>query len=199
DPRLPCQFQLRFVFAVKSDFTARGLQHGSDQLREFTVAEYGRSGEIANGDLVQDLAGCGERLDKNSLFIGNVCRDEMQILQWQYKIFGEGSVVGHNSQNGAFGTVCFQATSAKFTNGFVIVGGAGNINFARDSFAQPVPSRFCRHACYFDYFANEFVPWNAAKPMIATENFDVGIANSRQAHANEGPARAQFRERSLRF
>ena len=141
-PAARASFSFASCFAVDSDFTPRGLQDASNQLREFAVAENGRGGKFANGDLVQDLAGSGERLDKNGLFIGNVCRNRMEIFKWQGKIFGEGSVVGHNSKNGAFGAVGFQATTAEFANGFVLVGGAGNINFARDAFAQPALSRF---------------------------------------------------------
>src|SRR2546425_13226484 len=43
--------------------------------------------------------------------------------------------------------------------------------------------------------ANKFMPRNAAKVVIAVQQLHVGIADAHEPHADECPARAQFRHR----
>src|SRR5580704_12317712 len=41
------------------------------------------------------------------------------------------------------------------------------------------------------YFADEFVAGRSAKIVVAAENFDVGVADAGEAHADESPAGAE--------
>ena len=48
-----------------------------------------------------------------------------------------------------------------------------------------------------DDFADEFVAEHAMKIVVAAEDFDVGVADSGEAHADESPAGAKARQRFL--
>jgi hypothetical protein len=99
------QLQLGAVFAVQRDFTALRLKDAPDQLRKFAVTEDRDSGEVANRNLIQDLASGGKRLYEHSPFVSNARGNGVKILEWQREIFGEGAVVRHDPENGAPGTV----------------------------------------------------------------------------------------------
>src|SRR5262249_39428040 len=51
-----------------------------------------------------------------------------------------------------------------------------------------------RNSRHFCHFANELVPWRAVKRVIPTQNLHVRVANPRQPHADQRPARAQLRD-----
>jgi hypothetical protein len=68
---------------------------------------------------------------------------------------------------------------------------ARQIDFSDDAAANPVA---ILRACDADDFAYKFVPERAVKIVVAAQNFDVGVANSREANADEGPSRLQSRQ-----
>ena len=71
---------------------------------------------------------------------------------------------------------------------------ARQINFADDATPDPGAVLRARDA---DDFAHKFVAERAVKIVIAAQNFDVGIADSREANAHESPARPQSWQRFL--
>ena len=67
---------------------------------------------------------------------------------------------------------------------------AADIDLAGDALAKPA-FLLGRRACYFHHRADEFVAGYAAKVVVATEDFDVRIADAGQANADQCPAGAQ--------
>src|ERR1700721_4117851 len=47
------------------------------------------------------------------------------------------------------------------------------------------------HAAYIHHFASELVAGRSAKIVVAAEDFDVGVADAGEAHADESPAAAE--------
>src|SRR5208283_3140825 len=87
DSRLARVDQLVRMFAIENDARARGLQNEGDELRQLAVAENCRGGERANVQLVENLARGGERLNEDGLRVTHAFRNDVEIFQWQGKIF----------------------------------------------------------------------------------------------------------------
>jgi hypothetical protein len=92
-------------------------------------------------------------------------------------------------------TVAWEAAFAVGADRAKAQGAAGNIDFTRDALAGPAILFARAHAGEVVHFADEFVPWRAAKVVVAAENFDVGVADASEADADERPPAPQFRNR----
>jgi len=99
--------------------------------------------------------------------------------------------VSDDSENFAAGAVRFQSAAAKFARRVESESGAGDIDFAGDSASQPAFLFMASRAAYVDHFANEFVSGGSAKIVVAAEDFDVGVADAREANADDSPAAAE--------
>ena len=99
--------------------------------------------------------------------------------------------MSNDSENFASRTVGFQSAAAKFARRVEAESGTGDIDFAGDSAAQPAFLFMASRAAYVHHFANEFVAGRSAEIVVAAEDFDVGVADAREAHADESPAAAE--------
>jgi hypothetical protein len=61
---------------------------------------------------------------------------------------------------------------------------AWDVDFASDSFPDPPLRHRRRNSAHFLHFAYEFVAGCAAKIVVAAQNFQVGIANTRHARTH---------------
>src|ERR1700733_9990741 len=145
------------------------FQHARDELRQLSVAKDGGRAELFYIDLIQDLAGGGQRFDEYGLFVGNGVRDEVQIFYRKREVFGESAVVIHDAENGAARAVSFQSAKTEFAERFVSVGGARDVDFAGDTLTGPARLFALDRRRWFttiadgDDVADEFVPGNAAE------------------------------------
>jgi hypothetical protein len=87
--------------------------------------------------------------------------------------------VVHDAEHSAAGAMRLETAAAKSADGAVAMGGAGDVDFAGDSFPDPAVALARGNAAHFGNYAYEFVSGNAAKSVIAAQNFDVGVADSR--------------------
>src|SRR5208282_1025983 len=197
DTCLACIRQLVCMFAVKNDARARGLQNEGDELRQLAVAEDRGDGKFSNIQLIEDLARGGERLNEYGFRVTHVFRYDVEIFQRQGEIFRKRAVVRNDAQHRAPGTMRLQAAPAERAQRLVAIGGAGHIDFACHALAHPALSCFGGDARNLHDFADKFMPRRAAKLVIAAQDFHVGIADSREPHADESPTRAQPRQRLL--
>src|SRR5208337_2400551 len=87
------------------------------------------------------------------------------------------------------------AAPAECTRRLVAISGAGHIDFARHAPPHPVLSRCGGDTRNLHDFADKLVSRGAAKPVITAQDLDVGIADSREAHADQAPTTCQPWER----
>src|SRR5579859_4975022 len=118
----------------------------------------------------------------------------MQIFQRQRQIFRERSVMRHDSKNRPSRTVRLQSTLAKIANWQKSIGRTGHVDLAGDAFAYPPLLRRRGNSSDVSYLADKFMSRRAAKPVVATQNLHVRVANTGQPHANQGPTRPQLRD-----
>ena len=114
------------------------------------------------------------------------CGHAVQVYDGQREVFGECAVVADDSEDAA--PLAVRRNAAPAISAWVTESqsGARQINFAGDAAADPGAILRARDA---DDFAHEFVAERAMKIVVAAQNFDVGVADSREADADEGPAR----------
>ncbi len=167
-------------------------------MRELAVTQNRSIGEFANIQLIEDLACSGKRLDENGLRIAYIFRNEVKIVQGQGEVLGECSIMRNDAKNCAASAMRFQAAAAKGADGLVAIRRAGNIDFAGNAFAEPAFPCFSRGTADFHDFAHKFVPRSTLELVISTQNFNVGIADACDIHANQRPAGTQPRKRLLR-
>ena len=70
-------------------------------MRELSIAEHSRFSELPGVHLLEHFAGCGKRLDKNSLFVADGIWHGVQILKRQRQILRERTVVRHDAKHSA--------------------------------------------------------------------------------------------------
>jgi hypothetical protein len=122
------------------------------------------------------------------LFVTDGIGNAVKILEGQGQVFRESAIVMDDAEHGAAGTVGLEAAAAELANGPESVGSARNVDFSGDATADPFGSPAGGHVANFGDLADEFMPGNAAKSVVAAQNFDIRVANSRQAYADECPS-----------
>src|ERR1700674_489048 len=187
---MACQAQFPFVLADHYDAQARSAQDASNQLRELAVADHGRIAVRADVYLLENFARGGERLGEDRRLIGNAFGYAMQIHNGQREAFGERAIVADDSQHAPPCAVRRDSPAAIAAFLAEAQTRTRQINFADD--APPDPGTIFR-ARDADDFAHKFVSERAVKIVIAAQNFDVGVADSSEANAHEGPAWSQSR------
>src|SRR5208283_1862184 len=70
-----------------------------------------------------------------------------------------------------------------------------DIDLARYALTEPTLSCFRGHPRNVHDFTNKFMANDAAELVITAQNLNVGIANAREAHADQRPAGFQFWQR----
>ena len=171
---------------------ACGVQHARDELRELAVADHGCFSVRANIHLFQNFARGGQRLGEDGGFIGNVRGDAVQVHDGQREVFGKRAVMADDSKDAAARAV--RRNSAAAIAARVAEAKAGARKLISPTTRRPIQALIL---CARDAndFAHEFVAERAVKIVIAAQNFDVGVADSRQAHTDQGPAGPQSRQR----
>src|SRR5258708_30171682 len=125
------------MLAIKHHARQRGPEHPRDQLSEFSVAEHSGFVKLFGVHLMQNFTRRSQRFDEYSRFIADRVRDQMQIFEWQRQIFRKRAGVGHNAQHFAALAMPPEPASAESANGTESKRPAGNIDFARDTLANP--------------------------------------------------------------
>ena len=115
----------------------------------------------------------------------------MQVYERQREVFGERAIVADDSQDAPPCAVRWDSAAATSARIAEAQADARQINFANDPTSDPASILRARDA---DDIAHKFVAERAVKIVIAAQDFDVGIADSSEANAHEGPARPQSRQ-----
>jgi len=149
--------------------------------------------ELLDVDLLQDFAGGGERLYKNGLLIADVIRSTMQILKRERKVLCKSAVMTDDAQYGSAFTMRLPSALAKTADRTITEGCARDVDFAHYAFPNPAVSRSFGNSGDFDDFADKFMARRAAKAVVTTKNFDVGIAYPGETHSDLRPAGAETR------
>ena len=105
----------------------------------------------------------------------------MEVAFGQSQEFAKRAGVLHDAEHGTRWAVAAESAPAPGT------GVARNIDFADDAFADEVLR------IGFDDFAHEFVARDAGESVIATPQFEIGVADAGLNQADEGEALGPFR------
>jgi len=155
------------------DGAAAGQQNLPDQQPQLAVSQHGHGASFRNTNLVQDFAGCRQRLDEHRLLVRHSGRDGVEIALGQSEVFGEGAGMTRNSQHRAPRAMPAETPGAPLTFP------AGDVDLADHPPADPLRS------VSRDHFPDEFVPGTAAKAVVAPLEFEIGIADAGHAQADE--------------
>src|SRR5206468_11476239 len=95
---------LQFIWmpAIKMDVHTTRSQDLCDEQPEFAITKYGNTRSLWNCRLIENLTCRRERLNENSLLIGNRIGNHMQIHLRQRQQFRNRAGVPHDSKNGSF-------------------------------------------------------------------------------------------------
>jgi hypothetical protein len=185
------------MFPIHNDTWKPRPQHASNELRQFSIAENGCAPELSNIDLREDFASGREWFNKDGLFVAHLLRHAAQIFKRQGKIFGKCSIVAKNSEYRAPSTMGFQAALAEAADGAIAKRRTRNVDYASDARSNPLSLLRNGNSSDVSDFSNKLMTWRSAKPVVPTEDFDVGVADARKAHFDQRPASAQFWNRLL--
>src|SRR5882762_474452 len=181
------------------DAQTRGAQDTRNQLRELAIAKHAGLTVRADVYLLEDLARRGQRFGEHGHIIGDAAGHAVQIHDRQRQEFCAGAVMAQNSQDAAARAMRLNSAAAIAAHLLLAKRakpqpGAREIDFSDDAPPDPVLV-FCAGDVHD--IAHEFVAERAFKTVIATQDFNIRIADSRQAHADQRPARLQSRLRLL--
>jgi hypothetical protein len=199
DVREARQAQLTRVLADHHDTEARRPQDACDQLCELAVAEYTCLTVCGNVDLFEDFARRGQGFCEHGSIIGDARGHAVQIHDRQRQKFGEGAIMAQDSKHAS--PLAMRRNSTAAISAHLLLpmmtkpqASAGKIDFAND--APPYPVLV---TCAGDphNVAHEFMAERAVKIVIAAQDFDIGIADSRQANPDQCPPGPQSRPRLL--
>lgn len=105
----------------------------------------------------------------------------MKVHNGQGEEFGECAIVAEDSQHAAMRAMRRDSATAIAALVADPQPHAREINFADDALPDP-PS--IAPACNAHHFADKFMAQCPAKIVISTQNFNVGVADSREANAH---------------
>src|SRR5712691_13446592 len=181
------------MLADHYDAQTRGAQDARNQLRKLAITEHTGLAVRADIHLFEDLARRGHWLGEHGCIIGNGAGHTMQIHDRQRQEFREGAVVAHNPQYAAARAVRRNAAPAiaahfRLPKTSKPQSGAVQLDFSDD--AAPDPALVSCAGDAHD-IAHEFVAKRAVKVVIAAQDFNIRVADSRQAHADQRPAGLQ--------
>jgi len=73
------------------------VKNACNQLRQLAVTQDRRLSALANINLIENLARCGERLDEDRFLIADGIRYDVEVSERQREILGEGAVVSDDA------------------------------------------------------------------------------------------------------
>src|SRR5262249_27240612 len=129
-----------------------------------------------------------QRLYENCLLVADCIRDQVQIFEREQEVLCKGAVVGYDPEDLAALAMGFQTAFAKGADRAEPECTASNVNFTGNASAEPALSSSLRNTSNVIDVSDEFVAGSAAKAVIASEDFHVGIANAGEKHPNQRPA-----------
>src|SRR5262249_38734679 len=144
--------------------------------------------------LFENLTRRSQRFGEYRGLIGNAVRYPMQIHHRQSKEFSEGAIMADDTQHATTGAVRGNSLAAPGAKPCVPESNACEIDFAND--AAPDPA-LVSGACDAHDFTHKFVAKGAMEIMVATQNLNIGIADSSKPHADQRPPGPQSRHRFL--
>src|SRR6202162_297766 len=159
------------------DVRARVLQHSRAERSELSGAEHRCPRLSVDRDLVQDLAGRGQRLGEDRLLVGDLVRHLVQVVLGESQVLGVRARVPEDAEHAASGAVTSEAAPAP------IAAPAGEVDLPDDALAHPRRARGSLDA------ADELMAGNAREAVVAAPELQVGVADARRddAHERETP------------
>src|ERR1700693_4437401 len=156
---------------------ARSLQPPRAERAELSGAEHRRPCLSVDRDLVQDLAGRGQRLGEDGLLVGDLARHLVQVVLGESQVLGVRARVPEDAEHAASGAVTSEAAPAP------IAAPAGEVDLPDDALAHPRRARGSLDA------ADELMAGNAREAVVAAPELQVGVADARRddAHERETP------------
>ena len=167
------------------DARAVAVQDLCDEQAEFAVAEHGYAGITGDADLIENLAGGGERLGEDGALSGESGGHDVQIRFGQRQEFAESSRMLHDAEDGAGGAMAAESACAP------LAAAAGKVDLTDDALADE------RGVLGFHHFTDKFMAGNAAEAVVAALEFEVGVADAARKQANEREAFGTRRARSI--
>ena len=134
--------------------------------------------------LLLDLEGGGERLGEDGRVRRDGVRYQMQVLDREREILGEGAVPAHDAEHGA--ALAVRAPAGR-TRG---AGTTHRVDLPDDAAADE------RRRPPLDD-ADELVARNAGEGVVAARQLDVRVADPGADHPNERLARGRLRDRNV--
>ena len=181
--------QLTRMLADHYDAHACRAQHAGDQLCEFAVSDHCSVAVLADLYLFENFASCRKRLGENSCLVRNVIGHAMQVHNGKREIFGERAIVTNNSQHAPPCALRRYFAAAKPAWLAEPEPGTRQINFTGDPSPDPFAILWAPDAYHL---AHEFVTERSVKIVISAQNFHIGVADSREANADQGPSPASI-------
>ena len=187
--------QLVRMLANHHHAQARRAQDARDQLCELAVAKHACLAVRADVDLSENFTRRGERFGEHGRVIRDARGHAVQINDWQRQEFGEGAIVAQDSKHTS--PLAMRGNSPAAVAAHLLPpvmtksqASARNIDFTDNAPPHPVLI-----ACSGDPhdITHEFMAERAVKIVIAAQDFNIGIADTRQANADQGPAGPQSR------
>jgi hypothetical protein len=172
------------MFADHHHSQVRRVQDAPDQLRELTVAKHACLAVRADVDLFENFTRRGERFGEHGRVIRDARGHAVQIHDRQRQEFGEGAIVAQDSKHTsplAMRGNSAAAVAAHFPPPVMTKSqpSAGKVNFSYNASPNPV---FVTCAGDPHYLTYEFMAERALKIVIPAQDFNIGIADSRQAN-----------------
>src|SRR5260221_1345753 len=178
-----CQRQLLLVLPHHHHFAATQCQHLRCQLAHLAIAQYHNTVGRSDMHLLEDLkVGC-QGFYEDRLFIADILRNKMEVLNGQHQVIGKGSVAVDNAERTALGAMGRHTTLAISAIWAV----AGSVNLTNDTLPDKVSILFLSYiAMDFFYHTHKLMARNTLKIQIATGDFQVGVADTCKQDVDKG-------------
>src|SRR5947207_9142956 len=185
---MACQRQFFGMLSIKHNARQRSSQHPRDELSKFAISEHRSFTKLFYVQLIENFASRCERLDEHSRLVADRIGNYVQTFKRQGQIFGECAIMRHDAENLAPLAMPRKAAFAKPANRLKSQRAARNVNFSSDALADPAfLHRGGNLGCVLN-FADKFMSRRSAKIMIAAQNFNIGVADTRHSQAYQSPA-----------
>ena len=163
----------RLPRAQKRDGRPRVLEHARAERSELSGAEHRGARRGADGDLVEDLAGRGERLGEDRLLVGDLPGHFVEILQRKSQELRVRPRMAEDAEHAALRAVASEAAPA------LIAAPAGQVDLPHDALSNPGRAGGPLDA------ADELVAGNAGEAVVAAAKLQVRVADARRDDAHE--------------
>src|SRR5579872_6272675 len=165
--------KLSLVPADEQHVRSGGAQRLGTQHSKLPVTQHDDTLILANIQLLEDLEGRGQRLDKNSFEITDLGRNPVEIGDRERQILGKGARAVQDADHSAVRTVALYAAPAP------VALPAPDIDLA----AHPVPDQ--ARVLALGYLADKFVAQDARESFVPSRDLEVSPADSGCQHADQ--------------